>query len=70
MHEVDPAAVRQLAEEIILSRTSDIDTSTISESLDGYEDLTEENEEKLVEEVRELLDAAVVTVTFPGVESS
>lgn len=60
---------REIAETLMLDRVREIDTSTISEQLDDY-GLSPEEEERHVEEIRELITEATVTVTFPEATST
>lgn len=62
---------REIATDLILDRAREVDTSTISERLsdeDGYDDLTEDEQDALAEEIRELMNEATVTVELPGGE--
>jgi hypothetical protein len=65
MTEIDPLAVRQIATDLIIGHGQDVRPSVIGEWLEDYEDLTEEEAERLTDDIHELIAHATVTVTFP-----
>ena len=68
--EIDPAAVRQIAEELMLGRARDIDRLDIHRQLVGDPDLSAEDRERWADEVLDMVNKAEVTVTFPEASGS
>lgn len=63
--EIDPAAVRQIAEELMLDRARDIDRLDVHRKLDG-DDLSREDKAAWADEILALIAKATVTVEFPA----
>lgn len=60
---------RQIAERLIRDHATVVDTSSIDEQLDGL-DLSPERSEAAIDEIRELVDTATVTVTWDAGEAA